>query len=287
MFGQPRARDRLERSRPGRRARSLASHRKGKYSRHRLAPHLAVDVALDATLRAAAVRGGSPLRVEPVDLRRKVREHRSPLAVCFVVDNSWSVHAERMVEKAKGVVFRLLEDATGRGDKVALVAFRGGLPEATVALPFTSSLAAATRRLRKIPLAGQTPLADALRRARILVRQELSKHPNAVPLVVVVTDGEATIPLRPGSDPSRDAVSEGQSLGRGRIGLVVADTADGTRGCTADLARAAGGFRIPIAELAPELLLSLTDPDMSHLWKARRTSVTGTVPQTWPGRTRL
>src|SRR5207237_3484715 len=183
----------------------LASHRKGKYSRHRLAPHHATDVALDATLRAAAMRRGRkppPIRVDAGDLRRKVREHRSPYAVCFVVDNSWSVHAERMVEKAKGVVFRLLEDATGRGDKVALVAFRGGLPEATVALPFTTSLAAATPRLRRIPLAGQTPLADALRRARILLRQELSKHPNAVPLVVVVTDGEATVPLRSGSDAS-------------------------------------------------------------------------------------
>ena len=47
--------------------------------------------------------------------------------------------------------------------------------------------------------------------------------------VVCVTDGEATIPLRPGSDPARDAVSEGQSLGRARIGLVVADTSDGLR----------------------------------------------------------
>jgi len=260
VFGRRLERDRVERSRPGRRARSLASHRKGKYSRHRLAGQVAADVAVDATLRAAAMRGGrTPIRVEPADLRRKVREHRSPFAVCFVVDNSWSIHAERMVEKAKGVVFRLLEDATGRGDKVALVAFRGGLPEATVALPFTTSLTAATRRLRKIPLAGQTPLADALRRARIVLRQELSKHPNAVPLVVCVTDGEATIPLRSGSDPSADAVSEGQSLGRARIGLVVADTSDGTRGCTADLARAAGGFRIPIADLAPELLLELAE----------------------------
>jgi magnesium chelatase subunit D len=260
VFAPRLQRDRTERSRPGRRARSLASHRKGKYSRHRLAPKHSGDVAVDATLRAAALRSGKlPLRVEPADLRRKVREHRSPFAVCFVVDNSWSVHAERMVEKAKGVVFRLLEDATGRGDKVALVAFRGGRPEATVALPFTSSLAAATRRLRKIPLAGQTPLADALRRARMLLRQELSKHPNAVPLVVCVTDGEATMPLRPGSDPSLDAVSEGQSLGRARIGLVVADTSDGARGCAADLARAAGAIRIPVADLAPELLLGLAE----------------------------
>ena len=153
--------------------------------------------------RYAAAR---PIGFAADDLRRKVREHRSPFAVCFVVDNSWSVHAERMVEKVKGVVFELLEDATRRGDQVALVAFRGGVPEATVALPPTSSLALARRRLEAIPLSGQTPLADALRRARLLLRGELVRHPNAVPLVVVVTDGLPTVPLRrrrPGRGPPR------------------------------------------------------------------------------------
>src|SRR5207342_2295160 len=64
--------DRLERSRTGRRARSLVSERKGKYDRHRLARHEDADIAFDATLRAAAVRGGAPISVRPEDLRRKV-----------------------------------------------------------------------------------------------------------------------------------------------------------------------------------------------------------------------
>jgi Mg-chelatase subunit ChlD len=80
-----------------------------------------------------------------------------------------------------------------------------------------------------------------------------------VPLVVCITDGEATVPLRTGSDASADAVSEGQALGRGRIRLVVADTSDGSRGCANELARVAGGVRIPVADLAPELLLELAE----------------------------
>ena len=72
-------------------------------------------------------------------------------------------------------------------------------------------------------------------------------------------NGEATVPLRPGSDAAADALSEGRSLGRGRIGLVVADTSDGSDGCAAELARVAGGVRIPVIDLAPELLLSLAD----------------------------
>ena len=194
-------RDRLERAAAGRRARTLTSRRAGKYSRHRLARPGETDLALDATLRAAALRAGlgsgagfsggaagagggaagAVLTVERQDLRRKVREHRSPLAVCFVVDNSYSVHADGLVAAVKGIVFRVLADAAKRGDRVALVAFSGGAPEAVVALRLTSSLPLAAQRLREVPLSGRTPLADALRRSRLLLRQELVRHPNAVP----------------------------------------------------------------------------------------------------------
>lgn len=200
------------------------------------------------------------MRVQPQDLRRKVRQHRSPFAVCFVVDNSWSVHADRMVEKVKGIVFRLLEDATGCGDKIALVAFRGGVPEATVVLPFTTSLSHATRRLRSIPLSGQTPLADGLRRARMLLRQELFKHPNALPLVVCVTDGEATVPLQRGGNPREDALREGRALRRAGVLCVVGDSAPRPgRGCSAELADVSGGAVLPAAELAPAVLLDVME----------------------------
>jgi magnesium chelatase subunit D len=251
VFAKRTPRDSLERSRPGRRARSLVATKKGKYTGHRLARHDDTDIAFDATVRAAVSRGRHRIRAE--DLQRKVRHHRSPFAVCFVLDNSWSIHAERMVEKAKGLVFRLLEDATGNGDRVALVAFRGGVPEATVALPLTRSLPLAYRRLREVPLSGQTPLADALRRGRILLRQELSKHPNAVPLVVAVTDGLATRPLRPDGDPTADALAEARALRRARVPVVVADT--GPEGRASEIAAASGGVWMPAEQLSPDVLL--------------------------------
>jgi magnesium chelatase subunit D len=230
--------------------------RAGKYARHRLARSGDLDVAIDATLRAAAARaaraGSRTLAVEPPDLRRKVRSHRSPLAICFVVDNSYSVHAERMVETVKGLALALLEDATSRGDRVALVAFRGGVPEATVALPLTRSARLARRRLADVPLSGRTPLADALRRARRLLRQELVKHENAVPVVVVVSDGVPTVPLAPGGDPVADVLAEGRALRRAGVACVVADASPpGARraGACAALAEAAGGVRIPVSEL--------------------------------------
>jgi magnesium chelatase subunit D len=259
VFGRPPRRDRLERTAVGRRARSLVDLRRGKYSRHRLGTDRA-DVALDATLRAAASRGRR--RIEPDDLRRKVREHRSPFAVCFVVDNSYSVHADRMVERVKGLTMALLEDAAHRGDRVALVAFRGGVPEATVALPLTRSLVHARRRLEEIPLSGRTPLADALVKAGRLLRQEQFKRPNAYPLVVVVTDGLPTVPLRRGGDPLADVLAEGRALRRAGISVVVADATppgSGAKSCGPALAGAAGGLHLAFADLVPETLQRLLD----------------------------
>lgn len=189
-----------------------------------------------------------------------MREHRSPFAVCFVVDNSYSVHAEQMVEKVKGLTFRLLDDATRRGDRVAIVAFKGGVPEATVALPLTPSATLALRRLRSVPISGRTPLADALAKAGRLLRQELFKHPNAYPLVVVVTDGLPTVPLRPGGDPLQDVLTEARGLRRARIACVVADAAppatDG-ESCGSALAEAAGGVRLPFDQLTVAALEEL------------------------------
>jgi magnesium chelatase subunit D len=255
VFAHVPRKDKLERTGLGRRVRSLVSERRGKYARHRLGE--SADVALDATVRAAAARAGArrlPFTVDAEDLRRKLREHRSPFAVCFVVDNSYSVHAEKMVETVKGLALRLLEDATHRGDKVALVAFKGGLPEGTVALPLTKSATLAHRRLEEIPLSGRTPLADALARARRLLRQELAKHPNAVPLVVCLTDGLPTAARRPGGDPLADALAEARALRRAKVGLVVADAApaaDESLSCGRGLAEAAGGLHLRLEELTP------------------------------------
>src|ERR1700682_3796631 len=157
MLARVRRRDETERDAIGRRGRSLVRRRAGRYTRARRAQSRSVDLALDATLRAAAARTGGrrPLRIRRDALRRKVRDHRSPFAVALVVDNSYSLAAEAMLEQVKGIASRILEEPAHRGDKVALVAFRGGVPEATVALPLTRSRRLAHRRLEQRAGIGQ------------------------------------------------------------------------------------------------------------------------------------
>jgi len=189
-------------------------------------------------------------------VRRKVRASRVPFDVCFVVDNSYSLQAEAMVEKVKGLAFRLLEDAAGRGDRVALVAFRSGVPRATVALRPTGSLRLAAERLRAIPLSGRTPLPHGLQLARLLLRQEAFKRANARPIVVALTDGAPNVPLRAGGDAVADALAAAGELRRARIPLVVVDASvPGRPGASVgrELARAARGTHLPIAAVAADV----------------------------------
>jgi magnesium chelatase subunit D len=266
MLARVQRRDQTERDAIGRRGRSLVRRRAGRYTRARRAQSRAVDLALDATLRAAAARTGAhrPFRIERDDLRRKVRDHRSPFAVVLVVDNSYSLAAESMLERVKGLALRILEEPAHRGDKVALVAFRGGVPQATVALPLTRSRRLARGRLEQMPISGQTPLPDALRRGRRLLLQERVRHPDSVPLLVAITDGRPTVALRDGGDPTADMLAEAHELRRARIACVVVDAAvpgspeAADRGAHA-LARAAGGVEMALAALVPETFTPLLE----------------------------
>jgi magnesium chelatase subunit D len=257
VLARPRAlqaprRDALERAATGRHAESRTSRRAGKYSRHRLGA--SPDVAVDATLRAAAARDPVvPLRVGPEDLRRKLRQHHSPLAVVFVVDNSYSLAAEAMIDRVKGLAYALLHDAANHGDRLAVVAF-GGFAEATVALPFTRSARRARERLEQLPVSGRTPLADALVRAHRLLRQERAKHPNTVPYIVAITDGRGTVPLRYGGDATQDTLDQARRIARDRIGVLIADAAapgspEALANRAQELAAAARGDCVPFDQL--------------------------------------
>jgi len=204
-------------------------------------------------------RQAGALEVTKEDLRRRVREHRVPFELCVVVDNSYSLHADRLVEKVKGLVFALLEDAVGRRDRVSLVAFRSGVPDAAVALRPTSSIRLAAARLRDIPLSGRTPLPHALSVARRLLRQELAKRPNARPVAVVVSDGLPNVPLRAGGNALEDVLAEGRALRRAGIACLVLDATPpgqpSTQSCGRALADAAGGVHLPLADVAPGVFL--------------------------------
>jgi magnesium chelatase subunit D len=157
---------------------------------------------LPATVRAAALRGPLPatsssrapssprVSLVPADLREAVREGREGNLVLFAVDASGSMAARQRMRAVKGAVLSLLLDAYQRRDKVGLVTFRG--TGAEVALPPTSSVEAAARRLTSLATGGRTPLAAGLAKAAHVLATERLRDPHRRPLLVVVTDGRAT-----------------------------------------------------------------------------------------------
>src|SRR5207245_9203874 len=123
----------------------------------------ATDIAVDATIRAAVLRGGQadgrPL-IERADLHRKERAGRTGTLILFAVDASGSMAARRRMELVKGAVLGLLHSAYEQRDQVAVLAFRG--LQAEVLLPPTGSVGLAEQALRVLPTGGRPPLAHAL-----------------------------------------------------------------------------------------------------------------------------
>ena len=213
---------------------------------------------LPATVRAAALRGPqrpaasqapSSWRVSliPADLRQAVREGREGNLVLFAVDASGSMAARQRMRAVKGAVLSLLLDAYQRRDKVGLITFRG--TGAELALPPTSSVEAAARRLTSLATGGRTPLAAGLAKAAQVLATERLRDPHRRALLVVVTDGRATA----GTDADLDRSA---AMLAGIAAVVVDCEASVLRlGLAAGLAArlGAGLFRLDELEAGPGL----------------------------------
>ena len=172
---------------------------------------------LFATLLSAAERAGDgPLRPGPDDIRRAIREGREGNLVIFVVDASGSMAARDRMAAVGGATLSLLRDAYQRRDKVAVITFRQR--DARLLLPPTSSAHIAGRRLARFDTGGKTPLAEGLLAARELIVRERARDRARRPLVVVLTDGRATV----GPDPlGRSRIAAARLLAEGAAAVVV------------------------------------------------------------------
>jgi magnesium chelatase subunit D len=172
------------------------------------------------TLRAAALaRPGESFQLTSQDLRRWLRRGREANLVILLLDTSGSMAARRRSQTVSTVALSLLTDSYRRRDRVAVVTFRGR--SATTVVPPTRSIELASRRLRDLPVGGQTPLAAGLDAVADLIRRERWRDPDRRPLLVVVTDGRAT----GGADPFGTAQRAARRLA-GVSGVVV-DAEDG------------------------------------------------------------
>jgi magnesium chelatase subunit D len=218
-----------------------------------------VDLAIDATLRAAARHGLQPdggMAVERSDLHRKERAGRTGTLILFVVDTSGSMAARQRMAVVKGAVLGLLQSAYEQRDEVGVIAFRG--PSAEVLLPPTRGIDRAEEALRVLPTGGRTPLAHALVLARETIRQAQRSAPDRLVLVVLLSDGKANVglPESPG-DPWQQALQAAADLAADVIPALVLDSDAGfvRMGRARQLADALGAEHLPLEELSAETLI--------------------------------
>ena len=284
------------RARPtgGRRARTVSGTPSGRYVGADTPQGKASDLALDATLRAAAPNqfqrrshpspvpegegkdgnDGPAFLIEPWDMRQKVRETKTGSLILFVVDASGSMGAQRRMVAVKGAILSLLLDAYQRRDRVGLIAFRGTTAQAL--LPPTSSVDLAHALLSEMPTGGRTPLSRGLLLAMEVIEAEKRKDRNALPLLVVLSDGRANVAMgaadgstqmggsvglepvegRSTSLPIAEARAVAAGIREQRIPAVVVDTeTDFLRlGLAAPIAEAMGAACIKLEELHSDAL---------------------------------
>ena len=262
--------DRLARRASGRRLHTRSKERRGRYISAR-STTFPDDLALDATLRAAAVhqksrcadpnRPAMAVHVEPGDWRAKVRTGRSASCVIFVVDASGSMGSRGRMTASKGAALSLLLDAYVKRDRVCLIGFRRDRAE--VLVPVTSSVEVAQRCLAELPVGGRTPLAAGLVKACEVVRPLLLKDPGLRPLLVLVTDGRGNVGLdaRPNGRATDEAIALATEIGADRrLSWVVIDTEDprGIRLSRArDIAAALDGPCLHIDDLRADDLVNV------------------------------
>ncbi len=263
----PERRDPLERSRAsGRRLETFSSENVGRYVSARY-PTGTADVALDATLRAAAPhqavrdRKGMAVAVRGEDIRERVRVGKVSVACVFVVDASGSMGATRRMESAKGAVLSMLLDSYRHRDRIGLVAFRGN--NAEILLPLCSSVDLAQKHLVDLPTGGKTPLAAGLMKGMEVLLQERRKNGEVIPMMVVISDGRANVPVS--GDVRQEVLSLAEEIRSHGIRTVVIDTEETGNsflefrlGYCRTVAEHAGGGYYPIADLSAGLLQEIT-----------------------------
>ncbi|MDD4222681.1 MAG: VWA domain-containing protein [Candidatus Methanomethylophilus sp.] len=184
----------------------LSMRNSGRYRGFRIPRGKTSDPAFDATVRAAApfqtIRRskGLSIKIEPQDIREKIRTRRKSCSFIFAVDVSGSLVKGGMMGVVQDAIRSMLMESYVKRDRVALVTFRERAAE--VAVPFTRSVELICDTLEQAPVGGSTPLASALIVSRDYAVNYLRKHPGEKCYVILITDGCATLPAFPCADPA-------------------------------------------------------------------------------------
>jgi len=131
------------------------------------------------------------------------------------------------ITAALGASLALASRAYLNRDQVCLITFRDR--EARLVVPPTASVALVRQEMQRLPVGGATPLAAGMQKAREVIRQARIKYQGVDPLMVLISDGEATVSLEPDADPIEEALTLASRMHQEKIPALVIDTLEGKK----------------------------------------------------------
>ena len=200
----------------------------GKYTGFRIPKETCTDIAVDATIRAAAPyqkvrgRGDGPVKIAKSDIREKVRTRHVEHAFYFMLDASGSLIIRNRIGKTKAAILSMLESHYAKRDRVGLMTFNERRIEEIMAP--TRAVDQLTKIVEDIKLDKGTPLSEAFMACWRFVQSYRKKHPEAFIHIVLFTDGKSTKAIDPDKDPCEEAVEIAGHLKTENVDWIVVDT---------------------------------------------------------------
>jgi len=183
----------------GKHAQAITTLHKGKPYGWRIPHGKPTDIHLPATIREAARKQKNrqkpletALKICLEDVREKLRTYKASLTMIFLIDLSGSMLLN--LEAAKEALLRLHSDAYRSRDRVGIVALKG-LRAEVVQHPITN-LRVVANKLVNLRVSGYTPLATGMLKTWEVLKEAKRRDPSTVPVMVVITDGGANVPLK-------------------------------------------------------------------------------------------
>ena len=190
-------RDRIARQNIGKRALTISKGRQGKIIGWKIPKGTVSDVHIPATIRAAAAHGASfgengVLQLSKSDLRERIYAYYAPITIMLILDLSDSMSVTRI--HLREVLHRIYQEAYRYRDKLGIVALKDA-SAAVIQYP-TRNLRVVAGKIKMLKVSGYTPLASGILEAVKSLHREKLRDPETIPMVVILTDGFANIPLR-------------------------------------------------------------------------------------------
>lgn len=228
---------------------------KGKYIKSKYSQKTPKNIAIDATIRAAAKKSKQKIKIETSDLREKIRKHSARASIVVIVDISGSMSADKKTNRVKNMLNHMIINSQKYKDKLTVIGFKGQSSE--IIIPTTKRAKSFQKYINTITVGGTTPLASGLNKGLEILKKE-KKYKEYVPIMILLTDGMPNVSIN--KNPILDSLYIASKLKKEEINSIIVNferTKQNGRSFNMEMALESGGKYYDLEDLEnPGLILN-------------------------------